>query len=109
MANVEIDVEVVCDRDPAQLRQCWLRLPMGSTVADALTASGFIAAPASNGVEAEPALLIGCWGKRCEPSALLRDRDRVELYRPLVLQPMEARRQRLQRDGLKKQARKGRR
>ena len=107
MASADIAVEVVSDLDPANLRQCWLRLPLGATVADALLASGFgdLSACSSGGVE--PPLQIGCWGKRCALDAVLRDRDRVELYRPLLLLPMEARRQRLQRDGLKKQSRKG--
>lgn len=115
MASADITVEVVSDRDPAQLRHCWLRLPPGSTVADALLASGLVdlSAVGAVGVEPpvqpplQPTLQIGCWGKRCALDAVLRDRDRVELYRPLALQPMEARRQRLQRDGLKKQSRKG--
>lgn len=107
MASADIAVEVVSDLDPAHLRHCWLRLPLGATAGDALLASGFVELPAGSAEGVDPFLQIGCWGKRCALDAVLRDRDRVELYRPLLLQPMEARRQRLQRDGLKKQARKG--
>ena len=108
MASADIAVEVVSDRDPAQLHRCWLRLPLGSTVADALTASGFLDPTSSRDAGLEPPLHVGCWGQRCALDMALRDRDRVELYRPLVVQPMDARRQRLQRDGLKKQSRKSR-
>ena len=107
MASAELLVEVVSDLDPAGVRQRWLRLPAGATVADALRASEFVEWQATEGDHHSTPLLVGCWGRRCELTSALRDRDRVELYRPLAVQPMEARRQRLQRDGLKKQARKG--
>ncbi|MEP7139931.1 MAG: RnfH family protein [Caldimonas sp.] len=35
---------------------------------------------------------IGLWGRACPPGALLKDGDRVELYRPLAMDPNEARR-----------------
>ena len=35
---------------------------------------------------------VGVWGKLRLPDDLLRDRDRVELYRPLTVDPKEARR-----------------
>jgi putative ubiquitin-RnfH superfamily antitoxin RatB of RatAB toxin-antitoxin module len=34
----------------------------------------------------------GVWGKRVERSYVVRDGDRVELYRPLENEPREARR-----------------
>ena len=35
---------------------------------------------------------MGVWGRACEPGQVLRDRDRVECYRPLTVDPKEARR-----------------
>jgi uncharacterized protein len=35
---------------------------------------------------------LGVWGKPCETVRLLRERDRVEIYRPLSVDPKEARR-----------------
>jgi hypothetical protein len=35
---------------------------------------------------------VGIWGRAASPSAALRDGDRVELYRPLAMNPQEARR-----------------
>lgn len=64
-----------------------LELPPGATVADALDASGL--ARRYPGVEQLP---VGIWGSFCERDAALRDRDRVELYRPLKVDPKEARR-----------------
>jgi len=37
---------------------------------------------------------VGIWGRLCTPEAALRDRDRVEIYRALAVDPKEARRQR---------------
>lgn len=37
---------------------------------------------------------VGIWGRPVDWSAVLRDGDRVELYRPLVADPKEVRRQR---------------
>ncbi len=36
--------------------------------------------------------LVGIWGREVEWSTLLRDGDRLEVYRPLELDPREARR-----------------
>ena len=37
-------------------------------------------------------LPLGVWGVLCESTQRLRDNDRVELYRPLTVDPKEARR-----------------
>ena len=63
-----------------------LALPEGATVADAL------AAAALSQQEAPAALAIH--GETVALDQLLRDGDRVELLRPLLLDPKEARRRR---------------
>lgn len=40
---------------------------------------------------------IGIFGKAVDPDMLLRDGDRVEIYRPLIADPKQARRERAQR------------
>lgn len=40
---------------------------------------------------------LGIFHRRRDPDTLLRDGDRVEVYRPLLLDPMEARRLRARR------------
>lgn len=58
----------------------------GATLLDAVRASGL--AP-----EFDPASWgVGVFGERREPGSLLRDGDRVEIYRPLPLDPREMRR-----------------
>jgi putative ubiquitin-RnfH superfamily antitoxin RatB of RatAB toxin-antitoxin module len=71
-----------------------LTLEPGATVADALHASGLQARYPDAALDTLP---VGVWGAFCRRDDVLRDRDRVELYRPLRVDPMEARRRR-QRD-----------
>ncbi len=37
---------------------------------------------------------LGIWNKLAKPDAVLRDHDRVEIYRPLIADPKEVRKQR---------------
>lgn len=88
-----IHVSVVFSPRAGEVDETELTLAAGATVADALRASGL--------QERHPdvdlsSLALGLWGASCERSRLLRDRDRVELYRPLRVDPKEARRQRQQ-------------
>lgn len=66
------------------------RLRAGATVADAIAASGIERAFA---IDVGP-LATGIWSKPAPPDAVLRDGDRVELYRPLRADPKESRRRR---------------
>ena len=59
----------------------------GSTVEDALRASGFLAE-----FPEIDALCVGIFGRPAPRDAVLHDRDRVEIYRPLKADPKEARR-----------------
>ena len=68
---------------PDRAEHVRLDLPPGATAADALAAAGFKMTDA-----------IGVFGKRVKPEHKLREGDRVEIYRPLVMDPKEARRRR---------------
>ena len=88
-----LHVEVVYCPRPGQADLVALRLPPGATAADALQASGLLA---RHGLT--PAgLRLGVWCRACEADHLLRARDRVEIYRPLNVDPKEARRLRYKR------------
>jgi uncharacterized protein len=65
-------------------------LDEGATVADAIAASGI---EREFGIDAS-ALTTGIWSKPAARDTLLRDGDRVELYRPLAADPKDARRKR---------------
>ncbi|HEX7342168.1 MAG TPA: RnfH family protein [Rhodanobacteraceae bacterium] len=85
-----IRVEVVV----ARIGQAWSRslvLDAGATVADAVALSGLAAVCAEVSVTAD---CLGIFGRRVLPTHVLRDGDRVEIYRPLQLDPMDARRRR---------------
>jgi uncharacterized protein len=73
-----------------------LTLPAGSRVVDAVRASQMLAGLSDNEVDA---LLTGIWGRKLPPDHALRDGDRVELYRPLKVDPKMARRERFTRQG----------
>jgi putative ubiquitin-RnfH superfamily antitoxin RatB of RatAB toxin-antitoxin module len=93
MAPADLRVEVAYCPGPGQTDLQALVLAAGATVADAVQASGVLA---RHGLDAS-ALKLGVWGRPRPAETLLRDRDRVEIYRPLTVDPKEARRQRYQR------------
>ena len=64
-----------------------VRLPAGSTAEDAVAASGLAEEFRSLG-----AGRIGIYGKAVPAKTLLRDGDRVEIYRPLQADPKDLRR-----------------
>jgi len=84
---MSIRVEVVLAwPDHYQSRQ--LSLPAGSNVAQALNAAKLD--------NAEHSAAIAIYGIQVLPQQILQDGDRVELLRPLVLDPKESRRRRAQ-------------
>ncbi|GAA0707342.1 RnfH family protein [Dyella marensis] len=70
-----------------------VELPAGATVMQAIEASGLMAQVP--GLQVDPARL-GVFSRKAAPDQLLEDGDRVEIYRPLSLDPKEARRRRAQ-------------
>lgn len=91
MASAELRIEVAYSPAAGQVERWALMLPEGSTVADAIERSGVLAAHPELALEA---VSTGVWGALRGLADRLRDRDRVELYRPLQVDPKEARRQR---------------
>ena len=71
-----------------------LNLAAGATAADAVKASGI----AARHPEIDPSRL-GIFGRRVAGDTRLAEGDRVEIYRPLALDPKEARRERARRSG----------
>ncbi|MBA4176618.1 MAG: RnfH family protein [Leptothrix sp. (in: Bacteria)] len=93
MAPAELHVEVVYCPSPGEVDLRALSLAPGATVADAVRASGLL--DRHDLVLAD--LRLGVWCRTRAADVPLRDRDRVEIYRPLTVDPKEARRQRYQR------------
>ncbi len=63
----------------------------GSTVLDAVTASGVLSAFPEISLSDR---CVGVFGRQVSLGTLLRDGDRIELYRPLVADPKDTRRKR---------------
>ena len=68
-----------------------LDVAAGATVADAIRAS---AIAATAGLAAIDLTHLGIFGKAVAADAVLREGDRVEILRPLKIDPKEARRRR---------------
>lgn len=79
-----IEVELATSVDARRVRLQRVSLPDGATVRDVLQATG------SNDLSL--ACEVGVWGRVRPLDWPLRSGDRVELYRPLTVHPMEARR-----------------
>ena len=99
----EIDVEVAYALPQRQ----WvlkLRVPEGSSIAQAVEASGI--AWRVPQVKLEGAS-FGVFGEVRDPQSVLRAGDRVEIYRPLVADPKTVRRERAAANPLKRGNRGG--
>lgn len=68
-----------------------LDLPEGSTVLQAVEASGLLAKHPEIDVKKNK---FGVYAKLAKADAVLREQDRVEIYRPLIADPKEVRKQR---------------
>ncbi|AUN95261.1 RnfH family protein [Pseudazoarcus pumilus] len=69
-----------------------LVLPQCSTVGDAVKASGLLEKHPE--IDLDGANKVGIYAKLTKPDAELRDRDRVEIYRPLIADPKAVRKKR---------------
>lgn len=91
-----ISVTLVYAPAARQVHLLSLNLPAGSTLGQALLASGLM--------ESCPELDLkqisaGVWGRKASLGQVLRANDRVEIYRPLRVDPKVARRERFASQG----------
>lgn len=89
----EVRVAVFVEVAYAEPRIQFLRrveLAAGATVADAIAASGVTLECSID----DTLLDAGIWSRRVARDALVKDGDRIELYRPLKADPKESRRTR---------------
>ncbi len=68
-----------------------VKLPNGASLRDGLEASGLLAKHPEIDVGKNK---FGIWNKLSKVDAVLRDKDRIEIYRPLIADPKEVRKQR---------------
>jgi putative ubiquitin-RnfH superfamily antitoxin RatB of RatAB toxin-antitoxin module len=80
-----------------QVQEFQIDLPEGARASQALQACGI--GLQDGGAPDAPGWLLGIWGRRCTPAAALQDGDRLEVYRPLRVDPKVARRERFKGQG----------
>lgn len=68
-----------------------VKLPEGSTARQAIEASGILQKYAEIDLTKNK---LGIFAKLAKPDTVVRHRDRVEIYRPLIADPKEVRKQR---------------
>ena len=76
---------------PREVLELHLHLPEGCTAHGALEQAGWLKAYPDLGT---PTLTLGVWGRRVGRDHVLRDGDRLEVYRALRVDPKVARRER---------------
>ncbi len=96
MAPAEpVGVSVAYSPRAGEVDEVSLTLPHGATLIDAIRASGLLARHPEIDLGV---LRTGIWGRAKSHDTPLRERDRVEIYRPLTVDPKEARRLRYRKD-----------
>ncbi len=85
----EFDVEIVLALPERQSLQV-IDVAAGATVADVVAKSGLLEAYPVDDIGE---LVFGVWGREVDRDRIVQEGDRIEIYRPLNLDPQEARRQ----------------
>lgn len=91
-----LNITVAYASAPRQVRQVRLQLPDGATLAQAVQASALLD---TLDAAARAQLAMGLWSRQAAPDTLLQDHDRVEIWRPLLVDPKRARRERFSAQG----------
>jgi uncharacterized protein len=89
-------VELVWSPAAGDVQHRWLEVEEGATLESALSACADFMAAQSLPLDQ---LRIGIWGRVRPLTTPLRERDRIEVYRPLTVDPKEARRLRYAKRG----------
>ncbi len=78
-----------------------VEVPADSTVEHAIKRSGILERYPQIDLATDK---VGIFGKMCKLNASLKNKDRIEIYRPLIADPKESRRQKAEMEKKKKQA-----
>jgi putative ubiquitin-RnfH superfamily antitoxin RatB of RatAB toxin-antitoxin module len=89
-------VTVLYSPAPREVLEWQVILPEAATVRQALQASGLSQVRPALDVRSAD---VGVWGRKGHLDQVLREGDRVEVYRPLLVDPKLARRERFVRQG----------
>ena len=89
---VMLEIEVVYGLPDKQVLKK-MNVQNGCTAREAVCQSGLDEIFSELDLQIAP---LGIFGKSVKDETLLRDKDRIEIYRPLLIDPKEARRKRVQ-------------
>jgi putative ubiquitin-RnfH superfamily antitoxin RatB of RatAB toxin-antitoxin module len=96
VSDTSLHVTVVYSPVARQVTEVSLRVTAPNRVLEALQQSGLLAQfPEIDRCD----ILVGVWGCKVKLDDLLRDQDRIEVYRPLRVDPKVARRERFVKQG----------
>ena len=84
---------------PRVVQERVLVLKTGATVKQAIEQSGMLKEFPELDLSQPEAFTVCIWGKKTTPNHVLRDLDRIEICRPLTVDPKVARRERFQKQG----------
>lgn len=93
MNSKTISITLAYSAAPREVVEKELVLPLKSTVQDALKLANLTE------FTTNPDYQFGIWGKKTTLNHVLKDQDRLELYRSLKVDPKVARRERFQKQG----------
>lgn len=86
--KINIEIVYALRDDQTLLKKA---VPEGTTVLEGIQASGLLEKYPELDLAAHK---LGIFGKLTKPDAVLREMDRIEIYRPLIADPKEVRRRR---------------
>ncbi len=86
MPNIHVEI---CYASTTQQSLLSVQVPENSTIKNAIIQSGIL--DQFTELDCEE-LVVGIFSKKCELSNILKEGDRVEIYRPLTIDPKTARR-----------------
>jgi putative ubiquitin-RnfH superfamily antitoxin RatB of RatAB toxin-antitoxin module len=104
MAESTLQISICWSLAPRHVQELSLRVPQGSTVDAVLALAMLHVSPDGAQVDASVAAKLklqqpGIWGRKVPWTQAVQAGDRIELYRPLEVDPKVARRQRFKRQG----------
>ncbi len=91
VSDKHINIEILY-ATAAQSYLLSVAVPIGSTIAQGIEASGILEQCPDIDLTQNK---VGIFSKLKSPDDLLKEGDRIEIYRPLKIDPMEARRRRV--------------
>jgi putative ubiquitin-RnfH superfamily antitoxin RatB of RatAB toxin-antitoxin module len=100
-ANVGISIVIAFSPRPREVIEISMTVEQGCTVAQVLQSEYFLAVPETCGFQVAG---FGIWGRKTSTTSVLKEHDRLELYRALTVDPKVARRERFVKQGAKRAA-----